>query len=49
MKKTALFLHFGAKISKEHEYNCSRTSQKNTITNKTVDMSSAFEHLTIKM
>jgi hypothetical protein len=36
--------HFGAKISSEHEYNCSKTSLKNTIANEAADMPSAFMH-----
>lgn len=36
--------HFDAKISNEHEYNCSKTSLKNTTASKTVDMPSAFVH-----
>jgi len=37
-----IFNHFGAKVSNEHEYSCSKTSQKNTIVRKTVDVPSAF-------
>jgi len=36
--------HFGAKIGNEHEYSCSKTSLKNTIASKTVDMPSVFVH-----
>lgn len=51
MKKTALYLLYVSDFvnilvpKKEHEYNCSKTSQKNTIRSKTKDISSVFEHL----